>query len=100
MIFIYFLLLSIVEQVWFDLCDNPYGIIIEPEQNDTNLKANSIIKVCLLVYAKVWGIYIDEIVVELQNLPFFTFSLILEVVGSPIEFPIALNTNKALPTIK
>lgn len=88
------------EQIWCDLCDHPYGILIDCEKSAGQINANDISKVTVFVYAKTWGIYLDEITVELQDLPCFTFSIIVEVQRSPIEFPFALKTAKPLPTIK
>lgn len=52
------------------------------------------------IYANTWGVYVEEIVIEVKDIAPFCFSMIIEVVGSPIEFPFALNSLHDIPILR
>lgn len=62
--------------------------------------SRQVILIDLYIYANTWGIYVEEVVIEIKDIPPFCFSMIIEVVGSPIEYPFALNTLQELPTLR
>lgn len=52
------------------------------------------------VYANTWGLYLDEIVIDISGLTPFCASLLVEVIGSPITIPMAQNSIRQEPTIR
>lgn len=58
------------------------------------------IEIDIWIYANTWGVYVEEIVVEIKDIPPFCFSVIIEVIGSPIEFAFALNSVHDVPLFR
>ncbi|KRT79609.1 hypothetical protein AMK59_7462, partial [Oryctes borbonicus] len=76
------------------------GIVIKIEQTKNSIGAYENIKIDVWVYANTWGLYLDEIVIDISQLTPFCASLLVEVVGLPVEFPIAQNSIRKDPTIR
>lgn len=58
------------------------------------------IEIDIWIYANTWGVYIEEVVIELKDVPPFCLSIIVEVIGSPVEFPFALNSLHETPVLR
>lgn len=59
-----------------------------------------VVEIDIWIYANTWGIYVEEVVIEIKDTPPFCFSMIIEVVGLPIEYPFALNSLQKIPIIR
>lgn len=87
-------------ELWEKCCVLGYGIVIEPEKPFGGLVGDEVIQVNLWIYANTFGVYLEEVIVEINDLTPFCFNLIVEVVGLPIELPFAVNTLLETPTIR
>lgn len=77
-----------------------YGIMIQPERETGYIKPNELVSVDIWVYANTWGIYVEEIVIDLENIVPFSFSMIVEFVGCPLEIPHAIGCITKYPIIR
>ncbi|RZC37459.1 uncharacterized protein BDFB_003375 [Asbolus verrucosus] len=88
------------EFFWEKSCQDGYGITIEPERPSGDMVPYEMVEIDLWIYANTWGKYLEEVIVEINDLTPFCFNLIVDVVGSPLEFPFARNTLLDYPTIR
>ncbi|CAH0555235.1 unnamed protein product [Brassicogethes aeneus] len=86
--------------VWESSLQQCFGIVITPDEPIMKLKGFDVIQIDFWIYANTYGIYMEEIVVNFADIPSFCFSLLVEIVGLPIEFPFALNMTTQFPTIR
>jgi hypothetical protein len=88
------------ESFWEQECVSGCGIVIEPLRRFGNMVPYEVVEIDLWIYANTWGKYLEEVIVEINDLTPFCFNLIVEVVGLPVEFPFARNTTLPCPTIR
>lgn len=79
---------------------NEYGILVLPNIQETDLLGFRLIEVNLTIFANTWGIYQEEITIDVPDVPCFTFSLLIEAVGCPVILPMAMNTITSIPIIR
>ncbi|KAK9877064.1 hypothetical protein WA026_016090 [Henosepilachna vigintioctopunctata] len=84
---------------WDEACGKQ-GIVLICDTGKGNLKNDEVIQLTVWLYATTWGIYTEEIVVNINDIVPFYFTVIIEVNGAPIEFPIARNTIRSYPTLR
>lgn len=77
-----------------------YGILVQPEIASGELDSFQTAKIDIWIYANTYGIYSEEIFVDLLEMPSYHFSMLIEVVGSPLELPMAVNCITKYPTIR
>ena len=77
-----------------------HGIYIKHDPAHDVLKSHGKVNVDVWVYANTWGYYLDEIVIEIGEIEPFRASIIVEVVGSPLELPFARNTIREEPILR
>ncbi|CAG9763662.1 unnamed protein product [Ceutorhynchus assimilis] len=87
------------EDFWEPMIDHS-GIVIQPETESSYMKANELVTVDIWIYAKTWGIYVDEIIIDIKDIIPFSFSLIIEVTGCPLELPFGIGAITQYPTIR
>ncbi|XP_022900271.2 deleted in lung and esophageal cancer protein 1-like isoform X1 [Onthophagus taurus] len=85
--------------VWDEIV-TPEGIVVKIENQSKNLNSFEIIEFDVWVYATTWGYYLEEIVVDISEVLPFTFSVLIEVLGLPIEYPIGLNSIRKEPILR
>uniref|UniRef100_A0A6P7FE43 Uncharacterized protein LOC114329172 isoform X1 n=1 Tax=Diabrotica virgifera virgifera TaxID=50390 RepID=A0A6P7FE43_DIAVI len=84
-----------------DLCKSaPHGIIIQPDIQEDQIKGYCALRIDFWIYANTFGIYTEEIIVEISEVPDYHFSMIIEVVGCPVQIPLGLNCITKYPTIR
>ncbi|CAG9862498.1 unnamed protein product [Phyllotreta striolata] len=88
------------EDLWNDLMGTDYGILVQPEVCSGELNAYGSAHVDIWVYANTYGIYSEEIVVEMVEIPSYHFSMLIEVIGSPAVVPMGVNSITNYPTIR
>ncbi|VEN46992.1 unnamed protein product, partial [Callosobruchus maculatus] len=71
-----------------------------PDIEHGELKGFGWTKVNLWIYANTWGIYSEDVIIDLLDTPSFCFSLLIDVTGIPVEFPMALNAITKYPTVR
>ncbi|GJQ87786.1 hypothetical protein Trydic_g18642 [Trypoxylus dichotomus] len=76
------------------------GIVLKIEQSNNSIGAYERIEIDVWVYANTWGLYLDEILIDISQLTPFCVSVLIEVVGLPVQFPIAQNSICREPTIR
>ncbi|XP_031352109.1 uncharacterized protein LOC116177310 isoform X2 [Photinus pyralis] len=76
---------------WEELV-NDYGIAVRPSPQCATIEIKTPVEIDLWIYANTWGIYVEEIAIMVESIGVFTFNMLIEVVGSPIEFPMSLNS--------
>ncbi|CAH1969264.1 unnamed protein product [Acanthoscelides obtectus] len=86
--------------IWNSLIDTDHGILVQPDIEHSDLKGFGWIKLNLWIYANTWGIYLEEIIVDIEDTPSFSFALLIDVTGIPIEFPMAKNAITKYPTVR
>ncbi|XP_057667752.1 uncharacterized protein LOC130900858 isoform X2 [Diorhabda carinulata] len=88
------------EEIWKDLMGTNHGILVQPEVDSKKIEPHSIVRLDFWIYANTFGIYTEEVVIEIEELPMYYFSLLIEIVGCPIQVPMALNSITKNPTIR
>ncbi|CAG9829991.1 unnamed protein product [Diabrotica balteata] len=84
-----------------DLCkDTPHGIVVQPDIQEDQIEGYCALRIDFWIYANTFGIYTEEIIVEVSEIPDYHFSMIIEVVGCPVQIPLALNCITECPTIR
>lgn len=73
---------------------NEYGILVLPDVKGGSLSGFGLIEINLTIFANTWGLYQEEIAVDVLDVPCFTFSLLIEVVGCPVIIPMMYNFPK------
>nr|CAI5824907.1 unnamed protein product [Callosobruchus analis] len=86
--------------IWNSLIDNDNGILVQPDIEHRELKGFGWMKVNLWIYANTWGIYSEDVIIDLLDTPSFCFSLLIDVTGIPVEFPMALNAITKYPVVR
>lgn len=71
---------------------NKEGFIIVPKPCNYCIKPHEKLKIDIYVYGHTWGVYCGEVILEINDCLPFTFNVIAHIVGTPVEFPFALNT--------
>lgn len=84
----------------FDDYMNDTGFLIMPSIDKTHIDPFEKIKIDIYVYAHTWGVYCDEVTMEINDCLPFAFNVIARVVGMPVEFPFAINTIHSKPTCR
>lgn len=79
---------------------NSDGILVKAEPSSLKMKGYEKVEIDLWIYADTWGVYLDEIIVDINEILPYSFNILIEVVGCPIEFPIAMNTILDEPTFR
>lgn len=64
------------------------------------IEGHGALEIDLWIYANTWGIYLEEVVVEVNDIQPFCFSMLIQVMGLPIEYPIARNTIHNEPVLR
>lgn len=72
--------------------------MIEPKSGD--LGPRETVPIDIYVYADTWGVYVDEVTVSIVGLPDYVFGVCIQVVGSPIEYPISKNGMNRTPVLR
>lgn len=93
------IMFSSVDELWGSMITE-YGIMIQPERETGYIKPNELVSLDIWVYANTWGIYVEEIVIDLENIVPFSFSMIVEIVGCPLEIPHAIGCITEYPIIR
>lgn len=75
-------------------------IVVKVEQARQDIRGHEIVEIDVWVYANTWGYYLEEIVIDISHLIPFCASILIEVIGSPVEFPIAQNSICKEPTLR
>ncbi|XP_050304849.1 uncharacterized protein LOC126742262 [Anthonomus grandis grandis] len=77
-----------------------YGILIQPESESGLMHSQELVIVDIWIYANTWGAYVEEIIVDIENIPSFCFSLVVQVVGCPLQLPLGIGAITKYPTIR
>lgn len=76
------------------------GILVHPEVECGKLNPQELLLANIWIYANTWGIYAEEIVIDIEEIVCFTFSLIIEVVSCPLQIPFGIGAITNYPTIR
>lgn len=79
---------------------NDDGIIVKPIPDTFTLNGNEKVEIEICIFATTWGVYLEEICIDINDILPYCFNVLIEVIGMPIEFPIALNSILSEPTLK
>lgn len=77
-----------------------HGIVVLPNPEKTDLPPFKVVQIEVWIYANTWGVYAEELLVDIKDVVTFSFSLIVNVIGSPIMFPMALNSMLDIPILR
>lgn len=64
------------------------GIVIYVDPVNSDLGPFNAIPVDIYVFADTWGIYVDELEINITGLPLYSIGICVQVVGLPISFSI------------
>lgn len=79
---------------------NEDGIVVKVEPCSKRISAEELLAFDIWIYADTWGVYLEEIQVDINEILPFYFNVLIEVVGNPIEFPLAKNSVLEMPTFR
>lgn len=85
---------------WGKLVPPENGIIVKLNPTYKKLYGHQQVNIELWIYASTWGVYVEEVVIELEDIAPFCFSVLIEVIGSPIEYTFALNSLYETPMLR
>lgn len=77
-----------------------HGIVFVVKPHKGDVKGNDLIGIDIWIYAETWGVYLEEIGINLTDMPTFNFSILIEIQGMPIEYPIIKNTPMTQPVLR
>ncbi|KAL3267965.1 hypothetical protein HHI36_007102 [Cryptolaemus montrouzieri] len=86
-------------KTWDEACRR-HGIVVIPDIEKGLLECGEVVQINIWIYATTWGIYAEEVVVNINNITPFYFNVFIEVNGAPVEFPMAVNTIRNYPTLR
>lgn len=84
---------------WTTLVKSDYGILVHPTKDSGKISSYGWSKIDMTIFANTWGIYLEEIAVDIGDIQCYTFSLIIEIIGAPV-FSIGRNTITEYPMIR
>ncbi|XP_074041230.1 deleted in lung and esophageal cancer protein 1 isoform X2 [Leptinotarsa decemlineata] len=87
-------------EIWDELICNEYGILVFLDVENGPLPKYGSVGINIWIYANTFGIYSEEVMIEIPEIPAFSFSLLIDVVGCPIVFPMALNSLTKNPIMR
>lgn len=86
-------------EAWNALINPKNGILVHPVKETGKITKFGWNKLDLVIYANTWGIYLEEVAIDIEDIQCYTFSLIIEVTGS-IFFPMGLNALTEFPAVR
>ncbi|XP_076248658.1 uncharacterized protein LOC143188336 [Calliopsis andreniformis] len=90
---------SFIEEIVYRMKQPDSGVVIYVDPLYSNLGPFEAIPVDIYVFADTWGIYVDELEINITGLPRYTLGICIQVVESPIYLCIGGKSGK-VPTIK
>ncbi|XP_030754021.1 uncharacterized protein LOC115880850 isoform X2 [Sitophilus oryzae] len=87
------------EELWTPLLEKNC-IVVQPAAENGILEAHELIAIDIWIYSNTWGIYTDEIIVDISDLSLFSFSLVIEVVGCPLQVPFGIGSINKYPIVR
>lgn len=67
---------------------------------NSNIEPFKAIPVDIYIFADTWGIYVDELEINITGLPQYTIGICVQVVGSPISLSISDRNEFNVPVIR
>ncbi|CAH1156241.1 unnamed protein product [Phaedon cochleariae] len=77
--------------IWNDLIGTEFGILVLPQVEKGSLAPYGLAEINIWIFANTYGIYSEEISIDIPDIPTFSFTLLMEVIGNPVVFPMTLN---------
>lgn len=76
------------------------GIVIYVDPLNSDIGPFKAIPVDIYIFADTWGIYVDELEINITGLPQYTIGICAQVVGSPISLSISDRNEFNVPVIR
>lgn len=76
------------------------GVVIYIDPVNADIGPFEAIPVDVYVFADTWGIYVDELEINITGLPRYTLGICIQVVESPISLPISAGASSRIPILK
>lgn len=76
------------------------GVVIYVDPLNSSIGPFEAVPVDIYVFADTWGIYVDELEINISGLPQYTVGMCVQVIGSPISLSITDKTETGTPVIK
>ncbi|XP_017760866.1 PREDICTED: uncharacterized protein LOC108551276 [Eufriesea mexicana] len=76
------------------------GVVIYVAPLNSDIDSFSAIPVDIYVFADTWGIYVDELEINITGLPLYSIGICVQVFGLPISFSISDRNEFNIPVIK
>ncbi|XP_076759927.1 uncharacterized protein LOC143428732 [Xylocopa sonorina] len=90
----------LIEEKFYKVKQPKSGVVIYLDPLNSNIGPFSAISVDIFVFADTWGIYVDELEINVTGLPQCTIGICIQVVGSPISLSISDRNEFNIPIIK
>lgn len=100
MLVIEFYIKTTFTDTWDKIIYPGSGIVVQISPTYKQIYGRQVTEIDIWIYANTWGVYIEEVVIEMKDIPPFCLSMVVEVIGSPVEFPFALNTLHDTPILR
>ncbi|KZC04785.1 Deleted in lung and esophageal cancer protein 1 [Dufourea novaeangliae] len=91
---------SIVEETLCRVKQPDAGVVIYVDPLSSDLDPFQAVSVDVYVFADTWGVYVDELDINITGLPRYTLAICVQVVDPPISLSIAQPNSTSLPVIK
>ncbi|XP_026673142.1 uncharacterized protein LOC108629456 isoform X2 [Ceratina calcarata] len=91
---------KLIEEALFKMKQHGSGIVIYVDPLHSDLEQFKAIPIDIYVFADTWGIYVDEIEINITGLPQYTIGICVQVVGSPISLSISDRNELNIPVVK
>ncbi|XP_031772308.1 uncharacterized protein LOC100865195 [Apis florea] len=91
---------GLVEETLYKAKQPGSGIVIYVDPLNSDIGPFKAISVDIYVFADTWGIYMDELEINIIGLPKYTVGICVQVVGSPITLSISDRNEFNIPVIK
>ncbi|XP_026300779.1 uncharacterized protein LOC100577425 [Apis mellifera] len=91
---------GLVEETLYKAKQSGSGIVIYVDPLNSDIGPFKAISVDIYVFADTWGIYMDELEINIIGLPKYTIGICVQVVGSPITLSISDRNEFNIPVIK
>ncbi|CAL7935610.1 unnamed protein product [Xylocopa violacea] len=89
----------LIEEKLYKVKQPRSGVVIYLDPLNSDIGPFSAVSVDIFVFADTWGIYVDELEINITGLPQYTIGICVQVVGSPISLSVSDRNEFNIPVI-
>ncbi|KAK9306857.1 hypothetical protein QLX08_002727 [Tetragonisca angustula] len=91
---------GLIEDILHKVKQPGSGIVIYVDPLNSNIGPFKAVSVDIYIFADTWGIYVDELEINVTGLPQYAIGICVQVVGSPISLSISDRNEFNVPVIR